>query len=84
MAAHNHTQNPHTHTFVDSGFTPGVTDEANPAGGIGHYMRAAAPVLTIANATATNQAHPGAGAVAAHNNMQPSLALQFMICWDAG
>ena len=88
--SHNHTQNSHGHAFNDPGFIPGVTNISVSAGGTGFYGRTASQGLFVGDATATNQAttatnqantatNQNTGGGGAHNNMQPTMVLNYII-----
>jgi microcystin-dependent protein len=81
--SHNHTQNSHGHAFNDPGFIPGVTNINVSAGGIGYYGRTPTQGLFVGDATATNQAttatNQNTGGGGAHNNMQPTIVLNYII-----
>lgn len=69
---HNHAQTGHKHTF------PGVFNVAAGADGTAVVLNANTPPST-SNVTAVNAAAPAAPAAQAHNNMQPSAAVNFII-----
>jgi len=84
--SHNHTQNSHNHggNVTDPGFIPGVQNNATAAGGTGIYMRVGAQnALYIPSDTAVNQAATAtnntAGSDGAHNNLQPSIVMNYII-----
>jgi microcystin-dependent protein len=88
--SHNHTQNSHGHAFNDPGFIPGVTNIGVGGGGTGFYGRTATQGIFIGDATATNQAttatnqattatNQSTGGGGAHNNMQPTMVLNYII-----
>ena len=88
--SHNHTQNSHGHNFNDPGFIPGVTNIGVGGGGTGFYGRTATQGIFIGDATATNQAttatnqattatNQNTGGGGAHNNMQPTMVLNYII-----
>jgi microcystin-dependent protein len=88
--SHNHTQNSHGHAFNDPGFIPGVTNIGVGGGGTGFYGRTATQGIFIGDATATNQAttatnqattatNQNTGGGGAHNNMQPTMVLNYII-----
>jgi microcystin-dependent protein len=58
----------HNHPWDDSGFGLAVANEANPAGGIGHYLRGTGV-----------QGAGNAGSGSAHANLQPYRALHFIM-----
>jgi len=76
MPSHTHTQNIHGHAFSDPGFIPGVTNISVSGGGTGFYGRTVTQGLFVGDATATNQNTGGGGA---HNNMQPTIVLNYII-----
>ena len=69
---HNHAQTGHAHTF------PGVLNVAAGAAGTAVITNTNTPPST-SNVTAVNAAAPAAPAAQAHNNMQPSAAVNFII-----
>jgi microcystin-dependent protein len=88
--SHNHTQDSHGHNFNDPGFIPGVTNIGVGGGGTGFYGRTATQGIFIGDATATNQANTATnqantatnqntGGGGAHNNMQPTMVLNYII-----
>jgi microcystin-dependent protein len=77
---HNHTQNPHSHYFQYA-LSAGPPGEAISLGQIAASGAGAFnDVATNQAATATNQVSGGTGGVTqAHNNMQPSTVINFII-----
>ena len=86
--SHNHTQNAHSHAFASSlkGTYNGVNQDVNYAGG-GNYLSNqnntsnATPTNIAATATniATTATNQNAGSGGAHNNMQPTILMNYII-----
>jgi microcystin-dependent protein len=91
MPSHTHTQNAHTHTQDAHSHGPGnethfVTVSTQTVGGIagsGVYQAPYNKASTTANTTATNQnttaTNQNTGGGGAHNNVQPTLILNYII-----
>lgn len=89
--AHTHTQDAHQHTantgtnagYVEGGggftFDVGGANVTTGGGGYGIQSKTALATATNQSTTATNIATTAANASSAHNNMQPSIVVNFII-----
>lgn len=77
--AHNHTQDAHAHNIPRFGTASGSYGGVDSNTATTNNIATANATATNQAATATNQANAAAGASAAHNNMHPTLGVNFVI-----